>query len=80
MKTITLKTDDKFFEKINILAKQFHLTKSELIRRSVAEYASVMERKLMKERMKAASLCVREANQEIIDDFSLTDEDGLKHV
>ena len=38
MKTITLKTDDTFFEKVNDLAKHLHLSKSELIRRAVAEY------------------------------------------
>ncbi len=80
MKTITLKTDDKFFEKINNLAKQFHLTKSELIRRSVAEYASIMERKMMKEQMKEASLRVREASKEMNDAFEVTFDDGLKNV
>jgi len=80
MKTITLKTDDKFFEKINNLAKQFHLTKSELIRRSVAEYASIMERKMMKEQMKEASLRVREASKEMNDAFEVTLDDGLKNV
>lgn len=34
MKTITLKTDDTFFEKVNDLAKHLHLSKSELIRRA----------------------------------------------
>ena len=38
MKTITLKTDDTFFEKVNDLAKQLHLTKSELIRRSITQF------------------------------------------
>ena len=80
MKTITLKTDEQFFEKINNLAKQFHLTKSELIRRSVSEYASIMERKMMKEQMKEASLRVREANREIVDDFAMMTEDGLDNV
>ena len=46
MKTITLKADDTFFEKVNDLAKKLHLTKSELIRRSVAEYEALVVRRL----------------------------------
>lgn len=80
MKTITLKTDDIFFEKVNTLAKQLHLTKSELIRRSVAEYELLTKKRAMKERMKDASLLVREANKEIDSVFETTLEDGLKGV
>ena len=43
MKTITLKTDDNFFEKVTDLAKQLHLSKSELIRRAVAEYEGLRQ-------------------------------------
>ena len=74
MKTITLKTDDTFFEKVNDLAKQLHLTKSELIRRSITEYESHIKKRAMKERMKEASLRVREANKEINDAFEITHE------
>ena len=80
MKTITLKTDDTFFEKVNDLAKQLHLTKSELIRRSITEYESHIKKRAMKERMKEASLRVRESNKEINDLFEVTSEDGLKDV
>ncbi len=80
MKTITLKTDDTFFEKVNDLAKQLHLTKFEFIRRSVAEYESNIKKRAMKERMKEASLRVREANKEISDVFEITLKDGLKDV
>ena len=80
MKTITLKTDDTFFEKVNDLAKKLHLTKSELIRRSIAEYELLMEKKTMKAQMKSASLRVRESNMEIADYFDELLEDGLKDV
>lgn len=80
MKTITLKTDDTFFEKVNDLAKRLHLTKSELIRRSIAEYELLMEKKTMKAQMKSASLRVRESNKEIADYFDEALEDGLKDV
>ena len=80
MKTITLKADDTFFEKVNSLAKQLHMTKSELIRRSVAEYEAVVKRRALKEQMKEASLLVRGANKEVIDDFEAVSGDGLKDV
>jgi len=80
MKTITLKTDDTFFEKVNDLAKQLHLTKSELIRRSVAEYESLIKKRAMKEQMKEASFRVREASKEMNDAFEVTLDDGLKNA
>ena len=69
MKTITLKTDDNFFEKVTDLAKHLHLSKSELIRRAVAEYEEVMRRREMKEQMKEASMRVRKNNAIVSDDL-----------
>ena len=80
MKTITLKTDDNFFEKVTDLAKHLHLSKSELIRRAVAEYEEVMRRKEMKEQMKEASMRVRKNNTIINDQFDDTLADGLNNV
>ncbi len=80
MKTITLKTDDTFFEKVTDLAKHLHLSKSELIRRAVAEYEGVMQKREMKEQMKQASLRVRNANSAIIKEFDNSVADGLEDV
>ena len=80
MKTITLKTDDTFFEKVTDLAKHLHLSKSELIRRAVAEYEEVMQRKEMKEQMKQASIRVLNANRLINSDFDDSVSDGLENV
>jgi len=80
MKTITLKTDDTFFEKVTDMAKQLHLSKSELIRRAVAEYEDLMRKKEMKEQMKAASLRVRKQSREMNEVFSNTLMDGLDNV
>jgi len=80
MKTITLKADDIFFEKVANLAKHLHLSKSELIRRAVAEYEEVMRRREMKEQMKQASLRVRSANKVISKEFDYTLSDGLDNV
>ena len=51
MKTITLKTDDLFFEKVSSLAKSLHLSKSELIRKSIREYENFLKRQELKEQI-----------------------------
>jgi len=80
MKMITLKTDDTFFEKVSDLAKHLHLTKSELIRRAVAEYEEVMQRREMKEQIKEASMRLRNANSRVNNEFHETLFDGLNDV
>ncbi len=80
MKTITLKTDDSFFDKVTALAKQLHLSKSELIRRSISEYELVVQKKKMKEQMKKASMLVREEGIKTIQEFDSTLDDGLTNV
>ena len=80
MRTITLKTDDNFFDKVTTLAKQLHLTKSELIRRSISEYELTIQRQKMKEQMKKASMLVREENNKTMQDFNNTVDDGLTNV
>ena len=80
MKTITLKTDDLFFEKVSSLAKSLHLSKSELIRKSIREYENFLKRQELKEQIKQASLNVRKANEEINKDFDALIDDGLEDV
>jgi predicted transcriptional regulator len=80
MKTITLKTDDTFFEHITQLAKSLHLSKSELIRTSIREYENFIKRKALKEQIKQASYNVRAQNQEILQDFEVSINDGLENV
>lgn len=80
MKTITLKTDDSFFEKVSDLAKNLHLTKSELIRRAIIEYEEVIYRRHLKEQMKIASIRVRDANSKINSEFDETINDGLPYA
>ena len=80
MKTITLKTDNTFFEKVNALAKHLHLSKSELIRRSIAEYELVIKKKEMEEQMRKASRLVREANRNINAEFDSTLLDGIENA
>ena len=80
MRTITLKANNDFFEKVTQLAKNLHTSKSELIRRAIVEYEHNLQKSKMKEQMREASLRVREANRQIIEDFEATSMDGLEHV
>jgi len=80
MKTITLKTDDTFFEKVNDLAKHLDLSKSELIRRAVAEYEEIMYKREIKEQIKQASMRVRDSNRELSSEFDNSLNDGLSNV
>ncbi len=77
MKTITLKTDDIFFQHITNLAKKLELTKSELIRRSVREYENFIKRQALKEQIKQASQNVRDANAKVVNEFDSLNNDGL---
>lgn len=80
MKTITLKTDDIFFDKVTNLAKHLHMSKSEFIRKSVVEYENHMKKQALKEQMREASLRVRMSNSQITNDFESTNLDGLEDV
>ncbi len=80
MKTITMKADDRFFEKVTTLAKQLHLTKSELIRKAVSEYEETVRRRALKEQMRDASLRVREHSRKMAEELEGTLMDGLDDV
>ena len=79
MKTVTLKTDDRFFHKLTHLAEELEITKSELIRRAVREYEKHVRRERLKKRFLEASLKVREDNEKITKDFETTLLDGLEN-
>ena len=80
MKTITLKTDNSFFDKVNALATHLHLSKSELIRRSITEYEHIIKKREVEEQMRRASRSVREESRQIAAEFEVTDLDGLEHA
>ena len=78
MKTITLKTDPHFFEKVTDLAEHLHLSKSELIRRAITEYERMIKKREMEAQMRSASRLVREANRKIDEEFEDTLLDGIE--
>ncbi len=51
MKTITLKTEEEFFEYLNNLSKKLGKPKSQIIREAVIEYGEKVKRKKIHQKM-----------------------------
>ncbi len=77
MHTITLKSDDAFFEMLTEMTKKLNTTRSELIRRAVMHYKDEMEKELLKEQIQKASIKVREHSRKVSQELEDTLEDGL---
>ena len=77
MHTITLKSDDVFYETLNDMVKTLKTTKSDLIRKSVIYYKNVLEKEKLKSQMKQASLKVRDESLKISQEFENSLNDGL---
>ena len=77
MKTITLKADEDFFEKVTLLAKTLNISKSELIREAIREYERNLYKKNVKKRIQKASLKVRKSIESEIRELEATNLDGL---
>ena len=77
MHTITLKSDDMFYDTLNDMVKTLNTTKSDLIRKAVIYYKSVLEKEKLKYQMKQASLKVRDESLKISKEFENSINDGL---
>ena len=77
MRTITLKTQDDFFEQINQMALDAHLSKSALIRKAIKAYQKQIKDREMTKRMQEDSLRARGLDDEIIKDFEALDDEYL---
>jgi len=75
--TITLKSDDKFYNTLEEMVKSLHTTKSNLIRKAVVYYKDSLEKEKLKEQIKNASFKVREESLKISKEFDTTLNDGL---
>ena len=77
MHTITLKSDDIFYDTLNDMVKNLKTTRSELIRKAVIYYKSVLEKEKLKAQIKQASLKVRDESLKISQEFDNTISDSL---
>jgi hypothetical protein len=75
--TITLKSDDKFYNTLEEMVKSLNTTKSNLIRKAVVYYKDSLEKERLKEQIKNASFKVREESLKISKEFDTTLNDGL---
>jgi len=77
MHTITLKSDDTFYNTLEEMVKSLGTTKSDLIRKAVVYYKDALEKEKLKEQIKNASFKVREESLKISQEFETTINDGL---
>jgi len=77
MHTITLKSDDTFYNILEEMVKSLHTTKSDLIRKAVVYYKDSLEKEKLKEQIKNASFKVREESLKVAQEFDTTLNDGL---
>ena len=77
MPTITLKSDDNFYNTLEDMVKTLHTTKSDLIRKAVVYYKDALEKERLKEQIKNASFKVRDESLKISQEFDHTLNDGL---
>jgi hypothetical protein len=75
--TITLKSDDVFYNTLEDMVKTLHTTKSDLIRKAVVYYKDALEKERLKEQIKNASFNVRQESLKISQEFEHTLNDGL---
>ncbi len=80
MHTITLKSDDTFFEMLNDMVKSLNTSRSELIRKAVLNYKENLEKERLKEQIKKASINVREHSLKEAKEWEDTLDDGLDNV
>jgi len=78
LRTITFKSDDNFYDLLEHIAKLFHTSKSEIIRKAVVNYKDMIEKEKLKREIRAASMRVRENSIESLKEFEYSLDDGLK--
>jgi hypothetical protein len=80
MHTITLKSDNDFFNMLNDMVKLLDTNRSDLIRRAVIHYRDALEKEKLKIQIKKASMRVRNESLKVSKEFDNTLNDGLDHV
>ncbi len=80
MRTITLKTDDSFFDTLGSMAKEAGSTKSELIRKAVIYYGELLETERLKKQIQEASMATRKDSVVVSKEFDVALVDGLTNV
>ncbi len=80
MHTVTLKADNQLYQQISQMAEELHLSKSEVIRKALADYQENLYKNKVKHALQSASLKVRDANASLNSKFDMLTLDGLDNV
>lgn len=77
MKTITLKADHEFDAILNQLTSRLHTTRSDVIRNAVRNYLKHLDKEVLREKIRSASLKTREQAIQTSVEFEAADSDGI---
>ena len=77
MRTITLKSDESFYELVNRLAQKLHISKSQLIRDAVHHYANLLRKEQLRHALQQESLMSKKVYNKEMKEWEITLLDGL---
>jgi len=77
MHTVTLKADNQLYQQISQMAEELHLSKSEVIRKALADYQENLAKNKIKQALQSASLKVRETDASLNNELDALSLDGL---
>ncbi len=77
MKTVTIKANAEFDALLNHMATRLSTTKSRVIRDAVRNYQQHLDRELLRQKMRAASLKTRKQALDAAADLDAANSDGL---
>jgi len=80
MHTVTLKADNQLYQQISQMAEELHLSKSEVIRKALADYQENLAKNKIKQALQSASLKVRETDASLNNELDALSLDGLSDV
>jgi predicted transcriptional regulator len=77
MKTVTIKADEEFDALLDRLARQLSTTRSRVIRDAVRNYQQHLDREVLRQRIRNASLKTRKQALDASSDFDAANADAL---
>ncbi len=80
MHTLTIQTDDTFYDLLEDLEKKQGKRKDQLIVEAVMKYDQHLQQKLLQDQIKKASIAVRQSSKRSNEEFEKTLQDGLNDV
>lgn len=76
-KVLSVKMDDAVFETAERFVRKMHTNRNAYINRAVRFMNRVQERRILRERLRAESLAVRDENAAVLREFESIQDEGL---